>query len=498
VPCEQCENGKWRWGATGECQYDSLEECEAANPEEDEEGQAAARRPVRALDMAMRTCWAITEDGLRQVLQVADRQGDPEAVATRFGERAGPGSALEYRGQTAVIEVAGPIFRYANLMTMISGASSVEILSKDFQAALDDPGVENIVMEVNSPGGEVTGINEFAQQIYDARGTKPITAYVGGMGASAAYWIASAADEIVADATAELGSIGVVATYVDKRKAQQAVGIEEVQIVSSASPNKRPDPQTEDGRAQIQAQVDALAEVFVGTVARNRGVSEETVRSDFGQGGILVGNAAVAAGLADRLGSLEGVIADLQQALAGESTMEVSAMTEKSKQGAGQGEGAQAGTGNQPTTAAELMEAFPQAAQELRAEAAEAERERIRAVEAQALPGHEALIDQLRLDGQTTGEQAAVQVLQAEQQRKAVTRDQIAAEGEELDQVPGAHTEGGEVERAGGEGKAPSKGASLEERVQHEWENNADGVQAEFSSYEAYLAYRQREEGQVA
>jgi signal peptide peptidase SppA len=483
----------WKWGENGACEYESREECEADHPEEEE---AASRRPVRALDMAMRTCWAITENGLRQVLQVADRQGDPEAVAARFGERAGPGSALEYRGSTAVIEVAGPIFRYANLMTMVSGASSVEILAKDFQAAMDDPGVENVVLEVNSPGGEITGINELAQQVFDARGTKPITAYVGGQGASAAYWIASAADEVVIDPTAMLGSIGVVATYVDDRKAKQAVGIDEIQIVSSASPNKRPDPNTEEGLAQIQAEVDALAEVFVGAVARNRAVSEETVRTDFGQGGILVGNAAVAAGLADRLGSLEGVIADLQQALAGESNMGVSAMTESSKRGAGQEAGAQAGAESTPT-AAELAEAYPEAAQALRTEGAQSERERIQAVEAQALPGHEALVDQLRLDGKTTGPEAAVQILQAEQARKAKTGEDLTAEGEELDSVPGAHSEAGEVTTAGG-GKPKGEPATFGERVQQEWDANADNVQAEFSSFEAYKACREREEQAAA
>jgi hypothetical protein len=71
------------------------------------------------------------------------------------------------------------------------------------------------------------------------------------------------------------------------------------------------DPTTERGRAKYQAQVDALAGVFVADVARYRGVSEDTVLADFGQGGVFVGQAAVDAGLVDRLGSYEGTIADL-------------------------------------------------------------------------------------------------------------------------------------------------------------------------------------------
>lgn len=163
------------------------------------------------------------------------------------------------------------------------------------------------MLNLDTPGGEVTGINEFAQMIFDARGKKPIVAYVDGMAASAGYWIASAADEIVTDETGLLGSIGVVAAVPnpDARSAR------EVQFVSSQSPKKRPNPNTESGREQLQAMVDDLATVFVRTVARNRSVTESDVLDRFGQGAVLVGANAVQAGLADRLGSFEGVIAEL-------------------------------------------------------------------------------------------------------------------------------------------------------------------------------------------
>src|ERR1051325_7282815 len=124
------------------------------------------------------------------------------------------------------------------------------------------------------------------------------------MGCSAAYCIASAADEIVTDATALVGSIGVVA-------AMPMPEGDEIVFVSSQSPHKHPDVTTEDGKADIQATIDALAQVFVESVARNRGVSAETVLSDFGQGGIFVGAAGVAAGLADRLGSYEETLAGM-------------------------------------------------------------------------------------------------------------------------------------------------------------------------------------------
>src|SRR5690606_21790544 len=149
----------------------------------------------------------------------------------------------------------------------------------------------------------VSGINEFAAMV--AASPKKTVAYVGNMAASAAYWIASAADEIVIDATAQLGSIGVVMGWIDDSRAMEKAGYEEIEFVSSQSPNKRPDHKTDEGRAVIQQEVDDLAAVFVAAVAENRGVTTDKVITDFNRGGLLVGAKAVAAGMADRLGSFE-------------------------------------------------------------------------------------------------------------------------------------------------------------------------------------------------
>jgi signal peptide peptidase SppA len=265
---------------------------------------------LRAFSLACSIPWAITPEALHQILEISTREHLPdfEAVAARKARRMDGSEAARIReGGVAVIDVNGPIFRYADYFTEISGGATIEGLSKDFNAALNDPSVNSILLNIDSPGGEVAGVNEFAQMVFDARGRKPIVAYVDGLGASAAYWIASAAHEIVADATALIGSIGVVAAIPnpDKKSAR------EVEFVSSQSPKKRPNPNTESGKDQIQALVDDLADVFVSTVARNRNVSAKTVLGEFGQGAVLVGQKSVEAGLADRLGSFEEVVADL-------------------------------------------------------------------------------------------------------------------------------------------------------------------------------------------
>lgn len=262
---------------------------------------------MRVLSALLNSPWCITEDALRLLLTIAKReQGDLAAVEAQLGRKLEYTRAVTERGGVATIPIDGPIFRKANLFTSVSGASSVEILARDFTAALQNPQVRAIVLAIDSPGGEVTGIHEFAEMIHAARGVKPVWAYVEGLGASAAYWLASACEAIVCDPTAMLGSIGVIAAM------DTADDPNQVTFVSAKSPNKHPDLTTEAGRAQMQALIDATAEVFIADVARNRGVSASAVVERFGAGGLKVGADAVRAGLADRLGSYEGVLAELQ------------------------------------------------------------------------------------------------------------------------------------------------------------------------------------------
>ena len=264
----------------------------------------SGRPAERAIEFICQNAWAMTQDSLRQMLNVAHRtlQETPEAVATRLGRPLENSRDIEMREGIAIIPVIGPIFRYANLFTRISGATSVQDFALDFHMALEDPSVRGIVLDVNSPGGTVAGISELAGQIFAARSRKSVLAYIGAEGASGAYWLASAANQIIVNDTALVGSIGVVA-------AQRPGPDDEIEIVSSQSPRKRNDARTAEGRADIQRMVDDLADVFIEAVASNRGIEMEAVLSDFGQGGLLVGTKAVDAGMADDVGVLEKIIA---------------------------------------------------------------------------------------------------------------------------------------------------------------------------------------------
>lgn len=266
--------------------------------------------------------WAILPGMLETILSVASREASitelREAIATKDADPLPGARKAEVRDGVAIIPVIGPIFPRANLFTWVSGGVSIQTLAKDFAVALADPNVGAIMLNIDSPGGEVTGVHEFAAMVRAARSIKPITAYVLGTGASAAYWIASAAGQIVVDATAEIGSIGVVCVY-QKDKSGKT---ESFEIVSSQSPRKRPDPATPEGRAQIQTVLDDMADVFVSTVAANRNVSVDKVLSDFGQGGTFIGRRAVESGMVDSIGSFESTLANMKSKIAARKALD--------------------------------------------------------------------------------------------------------------------------------------------------------------------------------
>lgn len=197
---------------------------------------------------------------------------------------------LTVTNNTAYISIVGPLSRTGPSPLAryfgYQGASYAEII-KVVQHSEENPAVEKIIFLVDSPGGEVAGVDEVSEVI--AGCSKPTTAVNMGMIASAAYWIASACDKIEAkESTSMTGSIGVVITAVDFSKAYEEMGVKIVQIVSRNAPNKRPDIKTEAGLTVLQDQADAIENVFMDRVATGRGVPIEAVRKEFGRGGMLI------------------------------------------------------------------------------------------------------------------------------------------------------------------------------------------------------------------
>jgi ClpP class serine protease len=271
------------------------------------------------LKAALSARWALTEDALTNLLSIAARTHEvPEALMVRDGQPLDRTDCVEVRDGVAILPVSGPLFRYGNLFTQVCGATSYQLLARDFTAAVENPNVRAIILDIDSPGGEVNGFLELADVIFGARGKKPIVAYVGGMGASAAYGLAAACDKIVAFPSAMVGSIGCVTALVDRTKQDEENGIERRTIVSSNAPKKRLEGFTEEAIASVQAKLDALESVFVSRLSKYRGVSEDVILSKYGRGDSLVAGApggdvpsGLEAGLVDELGSFESVLASL-------------------------------------------------------------------------------------------------------------------------------------------------------------------------------------------
>lgn len=259
----------------------------------------------RAIKLIKSVPWLSTENTVLKIAEIAARENQiPKDLKNLVLEPLGgvvsdKSPILEFFDDVAVIKVIGPIFRYASLFENISGATSVQSLNKAFKIAENTPGIKAVVEYIDSPGGEVAGISEYAAMTRES--SIPVIAVVGGMAASGAYWIASAANKIYGADTSMFGSIGAVMSIsVDNE--------DDIEFVSSVSPYKRVDPETDEGKTKYQSIVDKLGSVFVNTVAEYRGKSSDIVVNDFGQGGLIVGEDAVAVGMIDGLKTLSEVI----------------------------------------------------------------------------------------------------------------------------------------------------------------------------------------------
>lgn len=264
------------------------------------------------------TPWAITPGGMELVRDVWLRRGEVsaavrEARAALGGAPMRNSAAMRKQGNCAIIPITGPLFRHAAMFSDISGARSYADIRADLGAAMEDPDVSAIVLQIHSPGGEFAGVDELADQIRAASAAKRVVAYAEGTCCSAAYWLAAAAGEVVVHRSAVVGSIGVITTLVDDSGAQEKLGTKTYQIVSSGAPGKRSEPVDDEVKARAMARVNAMAEIFTARVAWYRSTSAETVSKDYGGGDVMLGAASVAAGMADRLGSLDQVLAELAQ-----------------------------------------------------------------------------------------------------------------------------------------------------------------------------------------
>ncbi len=207
-----------------------------------------------------------------------------------------------------------------------SFATGYEYISKAVERGFDDANVKGIALICNSPGGMVAGCFEAADKIFALRGDKPIRAFAHESAYSAAYAIASAADSIAVSRTGGVGSIGVVTSHIDLSKMYANMGVKQTFIFAGAHKvdGNAAEPLPAEVKDRIQARIDELYDVFVSSVARNRGMEEQAVRDT--EALTYTATQAVSIGLADSIGPLDDAVAQFCADLStpnGEKTMSI-------------------------------------------------------------------------------------------------------------------------------------------------------------------------------
>lgn len=274
------------------------------------------------------TPWAITSDKFSTLMDVlwmrlqGERFSEDE-IRARVAESMGTNAArIEAAaatrrasgGAVAVIPLMGTIFhRHAESMAESSGGTSTTEFLNSFRQAVADPNVGTILIDTDSPGGTVAGVQELADEIFEAREQKRIVALCDSLMCSAAYWIASQAHEIVSIPSGMTGSIGVFSAHQDLSKRAELLGVK-VTLISAGKYKTEGnpfEPLSDEAREQIQGRVDDAYSLFTKAVARGRGVSVTDVKNGYGQGRALMAKDAKAAGLIDRISTRDEAITRL-------------------------------------------------------------------------------------------------------------------------------------------------------------------------------------------
>jgi signal peptide peptidase SppA len=263
----------------------------------------------------------------REPYLLMDAEAQPlRILPVEAAEASAPASSSRSRaGAIAVLPLFGTIANRMGMMSDLSGGTSAEKFTQWFRSALADPAVHSIVIDIESPGGGVAGISELGDEIYQARGVKPVVEVANAQAASAAYWLGSQASEFVVTPSGEVGSIGVFAAHQDVSQAldKEGVKVTYVQAGKYKTEGNPYSPLDEEAKAAIQTKIDAYYNQFVAAVARGRNTTAAKVISDMGQGRMLMAKDALNAGMVDRVATLDRT---LQRLGAGRSTIKPKGM----------------------------------------------------------------------------------------------------------------------------------------------------------------------------
>lgn len=272
------------------------------------------------------TPWALEPATLHAFQMVLERWAagvrlTPEEIRVAIGDA--PRQAADRRaaaqqqsgGGVYVLPVYGVMtHRAIDAQQVSTSLTSTEVIAQQLRALVADSGVSAIVMDFNSPGGSVHGVQELADTIYGLRGSKPIVGIANATAASGGYWAISQCDEVVVTPSGSVGSIGVMMAHQDLSGAMEKAGVKFDYIYSGENKveGNPTGPLSDASRAHYQAQSDAYYSTFSKTVARGRSQPLDVVRSqEWGRGRMVLAADAVKVGMADRVDTLENTVARL-------------------------------------------------------------------------------------------------------------------------------------------------------------------------------------------
>lgn len=287
--------------------------------------QATKRNKVRNVVRAfVGKIWNIDPDLFETMVEVLElRQNGMEFTESEVAERIaaaqggkpldpeyGDSGPLKF-DNVVVIPIQGVMTARMNMFSRISGGTSTQLVGSWLKEIASDNSITDIILDVDSGGGDAQGNEELVKIIRQVGQTKNVVSVVTGIAASAAYYVASAAKTVIMTPSSEVGSIGTFMVHRENSKENEALG--RTFTIFRAGENKallnEVEPLSDKAKKVAQERIDAHYQMFVGAVAKNRGVTPEHVLQNFGQGKTFLAAKAIQLGMADEIGTLDDTIA---------------------------------------------------------------------------------------------------------------------------------------------------------------------------------------------
>lgn len=251
--------------------------------------------------------WVLTEAKFNVLLSVVEGAHPSYTVRDK-------GAKLEpTAGAIGILPIRGVISHRANIFTDSSGGTSTEQIGNGLDALMSNPDVGTIVLDIDSPGGAVSGVPELADKIYKARSKKNIVGVANAEAGSGAYWILSNCTTAVCLGSGMVGSIGALGIHTDKSKQNEAQGVKHTVIRAGKykAEGAPGEPLTDEAMTNMQSIVNSFYEDFVTAVARGRDSTPAKVRNGMGEGRMVRAQDALSMGMIDKIGSMDDVLKEI-------------------------------------------------------------------------------------------------------------------------------------------------------------------------------------------